>query len=88
MTRLPESYSLRIKPQIKLSFLALRRVFGDLCESACNHNTDIQPIHAHLGFATKRAGDPAHLPRRHMKRGRTQQFLFLVHLLSFQLSFF
>ena len=75
------------KPQSKLNFIALRRVFDDLCESAYNHNMGIRPNRAHWEFATKRAGGPAHLHRRHMKRGRTQQFLFLEHVLSFHLSF-
>jgi hypothetical protein len=59
----------------------------DLYEPVYNHNRDTRPSHFHLEFVTKRVGDPIHLHPRHMKRGRTQQFSSLEHVLSFNSPF-
>lgn len=75
------------KAQANLNYAEFRLISDDLCESVCNHNTGIQPSHVHWEFVTKRVGVPVQLRPRHMKRGRTQQFLFLEHVSSFHLSF-
>ena len=75
------------KAQTKLNYAEFRLISDDLCESVCNHNTGTRPSHVHWGSVTKRVDVPVHLLPRHMKRGRTQQFLFLELVLSFHLSF-